>query len=69
MSEARTGNDYVIIDSPSIGSYSDAYLIARYADATVFVVKMGSTRKTMVKDVLTDSRIPAPMIVINTIGK
>lgn len=69
MSEARTGNDYVIIDSPSIGSYSDAYLIARYADATVFVVKMGSTRKTMLKDVLADSRIPTPMIVINTIGK
>ena len=69
MSEARTGNDYVIIDSPSIGSYSDAYLIARYADATVFVVKMGSTRKTMLKDVLADSRIPDSMIVINTIGK
>ena len=69
MSEARAGNDYVIIDSPSIGSYSDAYLIARYADATVFVVKMGSTRKTMLKGVLADSRIPAPMIAINTIGK
>lgn len=69
MSEARNGNDFVIIDSPSIGSYSDAYLIARHADATVFVVKMGSTRKTMLKDVLADSRIPAPMIAINTIGK
>lgn len=69
MSDARDNNDFIILDTPSMGSYSDAFLIARYADATVFIVKYGSTHKAMVKDILSDSRIPSPMIAINTIGK
>lgn len=68
MSNARDNNDFIILDTPSMGSYSDAFLIARYADATVFIVKYGSTHKAMVKDILSDSRIPSPMIAINTIG-
>lgn len=69
MSDARDNNDFIILDTPSMGSYSDAFLIARYADATVFIVKYGSTHKAMVRDILSDSRIPSPMIAINTIGK
>jgi Mrp family chromosome partitioning ATPase len=69
INEARDKNDYIIIDSSSLGNYSDAFLIARYADATVFIVKYGSTHKAMVKDILSDTRIPSPMIAINTVGK
>lgn len=69
INEARDKNDYIIVDSSSLGNYSDAFLIARYADATVFIVKYGSTHKAMVKDILSDTRIPSPMIAINTVGK
>ena len=69
MNEARDNNDYIILDTPSMGSHSDAFLIARYADATVFIVKYGSTPKDMVRNILSDTRIPCPMFAINTFHK
>lgn len=69
MSDAKDNNDYIILDTPSMGSHSDAFLIARYADATIFIVKYGSTKKDMVRNILSDTRIPCPMFAINTFHK
>jgi capsular exopolysaccharide synthesis family protein len=40
--------DYVVIDSPPVGPVIDATIIARLADATVFVVEWGSTARELV---------------------
>lgn len=60
-------NDYLILDTPALGKYADAYQVAQFADATIFVVKAESTEKSAVKDVAKDVRIPSPMLVLNAI--
>lgn len=43
--ELRKRYDYIIIDSPPIGVVSDAYLLTKYADITLYVVRQGYTHK------------------------
>lgn len=43
--ELRELYDFIIIDSPPVGIVSDAYLITKYADVTLFVVRQGYTHK------------------------
>lgn len=45
LSELRDSFDYVIIDAPPIGAYSDASVIASKVDGTVLVVREGYTDK------------------------
>ena len=63
----KAANDYLILDTPALDKYADAYQIAQFADATIFVVKAESTEKSAVKDVSKDARIPNPMLVLNAI--
>ena len=63
----KTANDYLILDTPEMGKYADAYQIALFADATIFVVKAESTEKSAVKDIAKDARIHNPMLVLNAI--
>ena len=63
----KAANEYLILDTPEMGKYADAYQIAQFADATIFVVKAESTEKSAVKDVAKDVRIPNPMLVLNAI--
>ena len=65
MSDAKSSNDYVIIDSPAISEYNDAYQLAAFADATLFVVKAGKTQKSVVKALKSNNNIPNPLIVFN----
>jgi uncharacterized protein involved in exopolysaccharide biosynthesis/Mrp family chromosome partitioning ATPase len=44
LEEACTRFDLVIIDSPPVLSVSDAKIITRFADMTIFLVKWGSTK-------------------------
>ena len=44
--------DYIIIDSPPVLAVSDAKLMVRDADSTVFVVKWGKTRRSSVNNCL-----------------
>lgn len=43
--ELKTMYDYIIIDSPPVGVVSDAYLMTRFADVTLYVVRQGYTHK------------------------
>lgn len=65
MAEAKSANDYVIIDSPAIGEYNDAYQLAAFADATLFVVKAGKTQKSDLESLSTNTNLPNPLIVFN----
>ena len=63
----KAENDYLILDTPSMGKFTDVYQIAQFADATVFVVKAEATKKSAVKDIAKDAFIPDPMLVLNAI--
>jgi|GEM_PF-4224632 len=65
MAKAKADNDYVIIDSPAIGQYVDVFQLALFADATIYVVKAGSTVNANVESLKIKSRLPHPMLVFN----
>ena len=67
MAAAKADNDYVIIDSPALGLYNDAYQIAKFADATCYVVKAGTTSKSAIQKLNKDSRLPNVKFIINAI--
>jgi len=62
---AQANNDYVIIDTPALGEYNDALQVAQFADATLFIVKAGKTKKSDVESLNADSRLPHPMLILN----
>lgn len=45
FAELRKKYDYIIMDTPSIGLVGDAFLLNRFADITVFVVRYNHTTK------------------------
>ena len=60
-------NDYVVLDSPALGAYADANQLAAFADATIYVVKAGQTRKSVVSALNKECRLPDVHIVLNAI--
>ena len=48
--------DYVIIDCSPIGLVSDAYILSRYVDTTLFVVRRNKTSKSFLKSVTSQLR-------------
>ena len=55
INRSKEANDYVIIDTPALGQYSDAYQLAPFADATIYVVKSGHTQKSAIESLNTDT--------------
>lgn len=48
--------DYVIMDCSPIGLVSDAYILSKLVDVTLFVVRRGKTNKSFFKSVVTQVR-------------
>lgn len=44
--------DYIVIDSPSIGLVGDAYLLSRFANKILFIIKHNYSKKKMVANTL-----------------
>ena len=65
INQAKADSDYVILDSPAMGEYADAYQLAQFADATLYVVKAGKTQKSDLEALATDQNLPNPMLVLN----
>lgn len=65
VAQAKSDSDYVIIDSPAISEYNDAYQLASYADATLYVAKAGKTNKSELESLSSSNNIPNPQIVFN----
>ena len=65
VAEAKSANDYVILDSPALGKYCDALQLTSFADATLYVVKAGQTAKTAISSINTDKKLPNVMFVLN----
>lgn len=52
----QTKYDYVVIDCSPIGLVSDAYILSRYVDTTLFVVRRAKTNKAFFKSVITQMK-------------
>lgn len=65
LADAKAANDFVILDSPAMSQYADAYQLAAFADATLYVVKAGKTQKPAIEALNIDKNLPNPMLVLN----
>lgn len=52
----QTKYDYVIVDCSPIGLVSDAYILSKYVDTTLFVVRRAKTNKAFFKSVVGQMR-------------
>ena len=71
MLEICKGNfDYVIIDTPPLGSVADSLNIAKYCDGSILVIGSSLTPRKAVKDVITSlKRTDTPLlgVVLNRV--
>lgn len=67
ITQAKTNSDYVILDTPALDKYVDAYQIAKFADTTLFVIKAESTPKSALESLSSDTRLPNIMLALNAI--
>ena len=67
IDQAKVSNDYIILDTPSLGKFADANIVGHQADATIYVVKAGTTPKTVVEALNEETRFPEPMLVLNAV--
>jgi capsular exopolysaccharide synthesis family protein len=68
--QLRTDFDYIIIDTPPLGLVTDAQLLGRFADATLYVVRQGYTYKQQVKfanESYEGGRLPKMNIIVNDV--
>lgn len=64
--------DYIIVDAPPIGLVTDAFLIGKYAKATLLVTKFKVSTKQQVKyfdEIYQQKKLPHPSIVLNGLQK
>lgn len=62
--------DYVIIDAPPIGLVTDAQLLSRHADLTLYLIRLGYTHKTqlqIVEDLYRNKKMNQLAILVNDI--
>ena len=70
INELKNHYDYIIIDSPPIGVVTDAYLLMKYSDVNIYVVRQGFTNKEAFlnnTNQLKQKNIPHVSIVINDV--
>ena len=66
LKAAQASNDYVILDSPALGEYTDAYQLASFADATLYIVHSGKTPKSAIESLTKAPQLPNVMFALNT---
>jgi capsular exopolysaccharide synthesis family protein len=62
--------DYIIIDTPPIGLVTDAFLLMKYSDVNLFLVRQGFTHKKIFASIIKDielRQIPNVAILINDV--
>lgn len=67
MKKAKEEYDFVIVDTPALCKYNDAYQIAKFADVTCYVVKADSTSKSSLQKLNKESRLPNVKFILNAI--
>lgn len=60
--------DYVVLDTPPVGLVADAFLLKKYASASIFVIRAGKTKKDDLKfinEICAEGKLAHPSIVLN----
>jgi tyrosine-protein kinase Etk/Wzc len=68
LSELRDQFDYILLDSSPAGQVADAYTLAPFIDACVFIIRYNYTYKSQVAiidDIYKNKKLSYPLIVIN----
>lgn len=52
--ELKKRYDYIIIDTPPLGMVTDAYLLMRYTDVNLYIVRQGVTNKNIFGSIIQD---------------
>ena len=67
--EIKKRYDYIIIDTPPLGLVTDAFLLMKYTDVNLYIVRQGHTDKNIFSSIINDieSRGMKVSIVINGI--
>ena len=72
ITEARTRYDVVIIDTPPMAIVTDAFVLAAFADHTLFIVRQNYTPKSLIKtanEFYVSGKLKKMSIVLNDIYK
>lgn len=72
LTEAKKRYDYVLIDTPPLALVTDAFVMSKYSDHTVFVMRQNYTPKSFIRaieDYSKNGRIPRVSILLNDIYK
>ena len=70
--ELKNRFDYVIIDTSPVGQVADAFTLAPYADASIYLVRFNHTNKyqlNILQDIFENRKLKNPMIVLNDAKK
>jgi capsular exopolysaccharide synthesis family protein len=72
IKEALTVYDYIIIDTPPLAIVTDAFVLSKYADHTIFVVRQNFTQRALLRDIhdlFASGKLKNISIVLNDISK
>uniref|UniRef100_UPI003D7F6125 GumC family protein n=1 Tax=Pedobacter sp. TaxID=1411316 RepID=UPI003D7F6125 len=70
--ELRKKFDYIIIDTPPVGIVADAFSLASFADASIYLVRYNFTGKSelgIFEEIRENKRLKNPMLVFNDAKK
>ena len=68
MNDLRKRFDYIIFDTPPVGLVTDAQLLSKYADASIYIVRQGYTFKNqlqLLQEIINTNKIKNLNVVIN----
>ena len=72
IKEALKTYDYIIVDTPPLAIVTDAFVLAKFSDHTVFVVRQNYTQKAFLRDIqdfYSSGKLKNISIVLNDIYK
>ena len=67
ITKLKSEYDYLVVDTPALGKYVDAYQISRFADVTCYVVRVGHTSKSSIEKLKINTHIPNVKFILNAI--
>lgn len=70
IDQCKTRFDYIIVDTPPLGSVADALNIAKHCDGTLLVIRSGEVPKKIVNDsvsLLRRTEVPLLGVVLNRV--
>jgi capsular exopolysaccharide synthesis family protein len=72
LEELKSQYDIVILDTPAVGLVSDVLRFSRFADASLYLIRVGKTKKEdldILNSLKEEGKISRPAIVINGVNK